>query len=103
MFKPEITVATILERNGRFLLVEEETEQGILLNQPAGHLEADESIQDAAVRETLEMCIRDRGLFGGDPFPFKRHIICFLFQDLDKVKSELCLDRIDVYKRQSLD
>ena len=54
MFKPEITVATILERNGRFLLVEEETEQGILLNQPAGHLEADESIQDAAVRETLE-------------------------------------------------
>lgn len=46
MFKPEITVATILERNGRFLLVEEETEQGILLNQPAGHLEADESIQD---------------------------------------------------------
>ncbi len=54
MFKLEITVATILERNGRFLLVEEETEQGILLNQPAGHLEANETIQDAAVRETLE-------------------------------------------------
>ncbi len=54
MFKPEITVATILERDGRFLLVEEETERGILLNQPAGHLEVNESIQDAAVRETLE-------------------------------------------------
>lgn len=54
MLKPEITVATILEKDGRFLLVEEETEQGLMLNQPAGHLEADESIQEAAVRETLE-------------------------------------------------
>lgn len=54
MFKPEITVATVLERDGRFLLVEEETEQGLMLNQPAGHLEADESIVEAAIRETLE-------------------------------------------------
>lgn len=54
MYKPEITVATVIEQGGRFLLVEEETEQGIQLNQPAGHLEADESIQEAAVRETLE-------------------------------------------------
>lgn len=49
MYKPEITVATVIEQGGRFLLVEEETEQGIQLNQPAGHLEADESIQEAAV------------------------------------------------------
>lgn len=54
MHKPEITVATVIEKNGRFLLVEEETEQGLLLNQPAGHLEVDESILEAAARETLE-------------------------------------------------
>ena len=54
MYKPEITVATVIEKRGRFLMVEEETDQGILLNQPAGHLEADESIQEAAIRETLE-------------------------------------------------
>ena len=54
MFKPEITVASVIEKDGRFLMVEEETEQGITLNQPAGHLEADESLQEAAIRETLE-------------------------------------------------
>ncbi len=54
MIKPEITVATVIEKDNRFLLVEEETEYGILLNQPAGHLEADESLAEAAVRETLE-------------------------------------------------
>ena len=53
MFKPEITVASVIEKDGRFLMVEEETEQGITLNQPA-HLEADESLQEAAIRETLE-------------------------------------------------
>lgn len=54
MIKPEITVASIIEKDNRFLLVEEETEYGILLNQPAGHLEPDESLIEAAVRETLE-------------------------------------------------
>ena len=39
---------------GRFLLVEEETSQGLRYNQPAGHLEADESLVAAVVRETLE-------------------------------------------------
>ena len=54
VWKPHVTVAAVLERDGRYLLVEEQTEDGILLNQPAGHLEADESIVDGAVRETLE-------------------------------------------------
>ena len=54
MLKPEITVAAVIERNNRFLLVEEETEYGVLLNQPAGHLEADESLLEAVIRETLE-------------------------------------------------
>ncbi|MBI3528047.1 MAG: NUDIX hydrolase [Betaproteobacteria bacterium] len=54
VWKPDVTVAAVVERDGRFLLVEEQTERGLLFNQPAGHLEADESIVAAVVRETLE-------------------------------------------------
>ena len=54
IWKPNVTVAAIVERDGRFLLVEEQTERGLLFNQPAGHLEADESIVAAVARETLE-------------------------------------------------
>jgi 8-oxo-dGTP pyrophosphatase MutT (NUDIX family) len=54
VWKPDVTVAAIVEREGRFLLVEERTERGLLLNQPAGHLEPGESIVAAAMRETLE-------------------------------------------------
>ena len=52
--RPAVTVATVVERDGRFLLVEEETRAGLRLNQPAGHLETGESLPAAAVRETLE-------------------------------------------------
>ena len=52
--RPSVTVATIVERDGRFLFVEEETRAGRKLNQPAGHLESGESLPAAAVRETLE-------------------------------------------------
>jgi 8-oxo-dGTP pyrophosphatase MutT (NUDIX family) len=52
--RPAATVATIVVHEGAFLLVEEETRLGIRLNQPAGHLEAGETLVDAAVRETLE-------------------------------------------------
>ena len=51
---PHVTVAAVIERDGRFLLVEEETPDGILFNQPAGHLDEGESIITAAIRETLE-------------------------------------------------
>jgi 8-oxo-dGTP pyrophosphatase MutT (NUDIX family) len=52
--RPAVTVATIVERDGLFLLVEEETRAGRKLNQPAGHVEAGESLPSAAARETLE-------------------------------------------------
>lgn len=52
--RPAITVATVVEHDGRFLIVEEETRGGLRLNQPAGHVEAGESIVAAAARETLE-------------------------------------------------
>lgn len=54
IWRPNVTVASVLERDGRFMLVEEETEGGLRLNQPAGHLEAQESLLDAVVRETRE-------------------------------------------------
>jgi ADP-ribose pyrophosphatase YjhB (NUDIX family) len=52
--RPVITVATIAERSGRYLMIEEQTRAGVRLNQPAGHVEVGESIADAAARETLE-------------------------------------------------
>ncbi|WJF89820.1 NUDIX hydrolase [Paraburkholderia bonniea] len=51
---PHVTVAAIIERDGRFLFVEEHTADGLRLNQPAGHLEPGETLLDAVVRETLE-------------------------------------------------
>lgn len=53
-FRPSVTVASIIERNGRFLMVEERIGERRVFNQPAGHLEPGESLVDAAVRETLE-------------------------------------------------
>jgi 8-oxo-dGTP pyrophosphatase MutT (NUDIX family) len=52
--RPAITVATIIEREGCFLVIEEETRAGLRLNQPAGHVESGETIVAAATRETLE-------------------------------------------------
>jgi 8-oxo-dGTP pyrophosphatase MutT (NUDIX family) len=54
IWKPNVTVAAVIEREGKFLLVEEETAQGLRYNQPAGHLEADESLLAAVTREVLE-------------------------------------------------
>ena len=54
VWKPNVTVAALIEREGRFLLVEEETEGGLRFNQPAGHLDERESLVAACARETLE-------------------------------------------------
>jgi 8-oxo-dGTP pyrophosphatase MutT (NUDIX family) len=54
IWRPDATVATIVERDGRFLFVEERVRGRLVLNQPAGHLEPGESLVDAAARETLE-------------------------------------------------
>jgi 8-oxo-dGTP pyrophosphatase MutT (NUDIX family) len=54
IWKPNVTVAALVERDGRFLVVEEETNDGIRINQPAGHLDKGESLVDACAREALE-------------------------------------------------
>lgn len=53
-WKPSVTVAAVIEREHRFLLVEEAVDGGVRLNQPAGHLEPGESLIEAVVRETRE-------------------------------------------------
>ncbi len=53
-WKPNVTVAAIIERDGRYLLIEEETMEGLRLNNPAGHLDPCESPVQACAREALE-------------------------------------------------
>ena len=59
-WQPDVTVATVVVRDGRLLCVEEHSNgsgangRGLVLNQPAGHLEPDEGLAEAALRETLE-------------------------------------------------
>src|SRR5688572_24527290 len=53
-WQPDVTVATVVVDNGRLLMVEESVSGRLVLNQPAGHLEPDESLIDAALRETRE-------------------------------------------------
>ena len=57
-WRPRVTVAAVIEQDGRYLLVEENTADGLRLNTPAGHLEPGESPQDGAVREALEETAR---------------------------------------------
>ncbi len=54
IWKPHVTVAAVIERSGRFLLVEERIDGKRVFNQPAGHLERGESLLDAVRREVLE-------------------------------------------------
>ena len=53
-WKPSVTVAAIIEREGRYLLVEEHTPEGLRLNNPAGHLDPGEGPVEACAREALE-------------------------------------------------
>lgn len=68
-WQPHVTVATVVVQDGRYLIVEERDKSSgeLVFNQPAGHLEAGESLQQAALRETLEETaweIELRGLLG---------------------------------------
>jgi len=54
VWKPHVTVAAVVEKDNRFLLVEEETSNGLRFNQPAGHLEENEDLFSAVKREAYE-------------------------------------------------
>jgi 8-oxo-dGTP pyrophosphatase MutT (NUDIX family) len=53
-WQPDVTVATVVVADGRLLCVEERVGGRLVINQPAGHLEPDESLLEAALRETRE-------------------------------------------------
>lgn len=57
-WSPSVTVAAVIEHDGRYLLVEEHTPEGLRLNNPAGHLEPQESPEQGVVREVLEETAR---------------------------------------------
>lgn len=52
--RPRVTVAAVIERDGRFLIVQEPKNQKVVFNQPAGHVEANETLIEAVVREVKE-------------------------------------------------
>ena len=54
VWKPDVTVAAVVERDGRFLFVEERVSGRVVINQPAGHVESGETLIEAVSRETLE-------------------------------------------------
>ena len=54
IWKPHVTVAAIAEQDGKFLIVEEAVDGQMVYNQPAGHLDAGETLIEAVIRETLE-------------------------------------------------
>jgi 8-oxo-dGTP pyrophosphatase MutT (NUDIX family) len=63
-WQPDVTVATIVVADGRLLCVEERVNGRLVINQPAGHLEPDESLSEAAIRETREETGWDVALTG---------------------------------------
>jgi 8-oxo-dGTP pyrophosphatase MutT (NUDIX family) len=81
IWKPNVTVAAIVEREGRFLLVEEEAGGEIVLNQPAGHWEQNESLIEGAAREALEETgydVRPTALVGIYRWPHPKREITYL-------------------------
>lgn len=73
MWKPNVVVAAVIERDGRFLVVEETGDDGrLVINQPAGHLDPGETLVEGAIRETLEETawhFEPRGLVGIYTYP----------------------------------
>ena len=95
-FLPRVTVAALIERQGRFLLIEEETSEGLRLNNPAGHLDPGESPAEGCARETLEetahrftptaligVYLSRRERSGGDDVTYIRMAFCGELGDLD--------------------
>ncbi len=96
---PHVTVAAVIERDGKFLMIEEYVGERLVLNQPAGHWERGESLIEAVVRETREETAWRFhpealvGVFrwtgGNDPITYLRFVFCGAVSDYDP---ELPLD-----------
>jgi 8-oxo-dGTP pyrophosphatase MutT (NUDIX family) len=97
---PHITVAAIVHRNGKFLMVEEKVNGETVLNQPAGHVEPGETIIDAMLRETMEetgwqvspACIS--GIYYYQAAAITYHRLTFVAEPVCQVTTELDTDII---------
>ena len=99
VWKPHATVAAVIERDGRYLMVEELIRGQLVYNQPAGHLDPNESIVDAAIRETKEETAWDfkpeyiSGIYRWDQPETGRCFLRFSFVgSCDKHDTEQALD-----------
>ena len=81
IWKPNVTVAAVVQRDGKFLLVEEETDAGLAFNQPAGHLEDGEALIDALRHRPVRLCNRNGPALDGN-FAFVGGVIAA--EDLDQ-------------------
>jgi 8-oxo-dGTP pyrophosphatase MutT (NUDIX family) len=114
---PHKTVATVVEKDGHFLIVEESVEGKVVYNQPAGHIEQGESLFEGAIRETLEetaWLVTLTGFLGLYQYTAESNRICYVrscfiatprqhFPDrpLDTgVLRALWMTRADLLKRQ---
>ena len=76
-WRPSVTVAAVIERDGRFLMIEEETTEGLRINNPAGHLDPGETPEEGCAREALEETawhFRPTGLLGVYISRFQRSV-----------------------------
>lgn len=102
IWTPHATVATLVEKDGKFLLVEELSHGQAVFNQPAGHIDEGETIETAAVRETLEETgwrVSLKGLIGLYTYTAPQNGVCyyrfcFSAEALSKESDELDTDII---------
>jgi 8-oxo-dGTP pyrophosphatase MutT (NUDIX family) len=99
VWKPSVTVAAIIERDGRFLLVEEETSDGIRFNQPAGHLDPNESLMDAVTRETMEEAAHDFTPTGLVGMYMSRYLSSRTLREVTYLRFAFCGDLGQEYNR----
>lgn len=96
MFKPHVTVACVVHAEGKFLVVEETINGKALWNQPAGHLEADETLVEAAARELWEETASARS----------RNTLFVCISGLRRIKRRFCVSSLPLslskYARRSL-
>ncbi len=106
-WSPSVTVAAIIERDGRFLLIEEHTPEGLKLNNPAGHLEPGESPQEACIREALEECahaFKPTHLVGIYLSRFQRHDTSHpQFEDVTYLRFAFAGELLEHFPGQALD
>ncbi|HEU4922967.1 MAG TPA: NUDIX hydrolase [Burkholderiales bacterium] len=99
IWKPSVTVAAVIERGGRFLLVREQVEGRLVLNQPSGHLDPGESLVEGCRREVLEETahrFRPTGLVGIYRWHYAAKDVTFLrfcFKGMLEGTAPLALDK----------